>query len=126
MIGYNKKGDKLGMTYINIGGALYPAKIRGTAADKEWNGRESKSVTIEMDCETAKTLFVDGAQWSIVMESALTDENGDEKIVRDEYDNSEYAVAGDIIDHRTGELTVKMGKQTDLEMAYELLYGGEA
>lgn len=50
-------------------------------------------------------------------------------IYRDEvrierYDKSEYSIAGEIVDHRNGFLDIYMGKPTDLEIAYELLYGG--
>ena len=41
-----------------------------------------------------------------------------------EYDNSAFSVRGDIIGHQDGTVSVKMGKLTDLEEAYELLYGG--
>ena len=37
---------------------------------------------------------------------------------------SEYNVLGDVVKHNTGIATVKMGKTTELEEAYELLYGG--
>ena len=44
---------------------------------------------------------------------------------RDEYDNSDFNIAGDVTDHRDGTMSIKMGKATDLEDAYELLYGGD-
>ena len=34
----------------------------------------------------------------------------------EEYDNSEYSIAGDIIDHRNGKVTIKMGKSTAEEL----------
>lgn len=85
-----------------------------------------------MEHELASTLFVDSALWSIVerVESVtyVTDENGEmheEVTTQDyEYDNSEYSIAGQIVDHRDGTLTIKMGKLTELEEAYELLFGG--
>lgn len=46
------------------------------------------------------------------------------QMIPEEYDNCEYSLAGDIIDHRNGFVTVKMGKLTDLEAALELLLGG--
>lgn len=104
------------MTYVKIGNTTYPAVIYGRMKDTAWDDRESKTIEIEMDAADAAELFVDGLEWSIVGEG----ENGPE-----EYDNSDFTLAGDITDHRDGTVSVKMGKLTDLELAYELLYGGE-
>lgn len=38
------------------------------------------------------------------------------RIVTDEYDNSEYSIAGDITDHRNGYVSVKMGQPTAEEI----------
>lgn len=129
------------MTYIKINETLYPATISGRVQDKDWDNRESKAITLEMDYPTAAALFVDGLAWSIVQQNEVptyqVDENG--KLVLDEsgapiqtgtemqeteFDNSEYSLAGDITDHRDGTITVKMGKLTDLEEAYEIMLGG--
>lgn len=99
------------MISVKINGTEYPATIEGTIADYAWDGRDSKSIYLEMTHADADELFVDDAEWSII--------DGET-----EYDNSDYSVAGDIIDHRDGMLTVKMGMPTDLELAYEELYGG--
>ena len=53
---------------INSGDILYPAVITGRMADKEWDSRETKAITLEMDYATANKLFIDGVIWSIVME----------------------------------------------------------
>lgn len=121
-------------TYIKInnGDILYPAVITGRMADKEWDNRETKAITLEMDYATANKLFIDGVIWSIVMEHPVEIEEIDDKgntttktiIETEEFDNSEYSLAGDITDHRDGTLTVKMGKLTDLEQAYEIMLGG--
>lgn len=117
------------MIYIKINESLYPAIISGKVADKEWDNRESKSIKLEMDYNTAIGLFVDGLTWSIVQkeEVPVFDENGEQtgtEIQETEFDNSEYSLAGDITDHRDGTITVKMGKLTDLEEAYEIMLGG--
>lgn len=129
------------MTYIKINNTLYPATISGRVQDKDWDNRASKAITLTMDYATASALFVDGVTWSIVQEQAVpvyeTNENGEvvldehaqpipigtEKQV-EEYDNSEYCLAGDITDHRDGRITVKMGALTEVEQAYELMLGG--
>ena len=117
------------MTYIKINDTLYPATISGRVSDNEWDKRESKSITLDMDYETASSLFVDGLAWSIVQkqEAPVFDEEGNQtgtEIKETEWDNSEYSLAGDITDHRDGTITVKMGKLTDLEEAYEIMLGG--
>lgn len=117
------------MTYIKINDNLYPATISGRVQDNEWDKRESKSITLGMDYATASALFVDGAAWSIVEqhEVPIFDEDGNEngtEVQETEWDNSEYNLAGDITDHRDGTITVKMGKLTDLEEAYEIMLGG--
>lgn len=137
------------MIYIKINDTLYPATVSGKMIDREWDDRESKSITLEMDYTTASALFVDGLVWSIfqrdefVIEepvyqvdgngNVVLDENGEPiqigtehktEVQENEWDNSEYTLAGDIIDHRDGTITIKMGKLTELEEAYEMLLGG--
>ena len=121
------------MTYIKIKGTLYPATISGRVADRDWDNRESKSITLEMDYATANALFVNGLAWSIVQQDEVpvyeTGENGEPvqtgtEIQETEFDNSEYNLAGDLTDHRDGRITAKMGKLTDLEEAYEIMFGG--
>ena len=129
------------MTFIKINENLYPATIRGNVADKNWDNRNSKSIKLEMPYAEAVALFVDGVTWSIVQREEVPtyeiDENGDYVLdengnpisngtttAESEFDNSEYTLAGDITDHRDGTITVKMGKLTDLEQAYEIILGG--
>lgn len=129
------------MTFIKIKDTLYPATISGRVADRDWDNRESKSITLEMDYATANALFVNGLAWSIVQRDEVPvyqmDENGEPvldengapiqtgtEIQESEYDNSDYNLAGDLTDHRDGRITAKMGKLTDLEQAYEIMFGG--
>lgn len=115
------------MTYIKIGETLYPATISGLMTDRAWNNRESKTIKLEMAHAEAEKLFVDGQLWSIVMDTVKEveqpQEDGSVEIVevpaQEEYDNSDFSVAGDIIDHRDGTLSVKMGKPTDVEVLEE-------
>ena len=125
------------MTYIKIGDTLYPARISGNLYDSDWNKRASKSITLEMGYATALTLFVDGLVWSIVTEQTVktlrVGEDGepilddylqpiyDEVVTTEEFDNSDYCVAGSITDNRNGTVTAKMGKITDSEVLAELL-----
>lgn len=105
------------MVNVKINGALHPATIAGKMMDRDWNDRESKAITLEMTAEEAKALFVDDVVWFIVYEA--TQEDG--SVVTEEYDNSDYCLAGSVTDHRDGTVTVKMGKRTDGEMLAELM-----
>jgi hypothetical protein len=49
------------MIYVRINDSLYPASISGKINDRDWDGRESKSITVNMDYNTAVTLFTNGA-----------------------------------------------------------------
>jgi hypothetical protein len=109
------------MDYIKINEILYPATINGSLKDRLWADRESKTIKLAMDYATAAALFTNGALWSIVMDVEKMQEDGSVITVQEEYDNSEYAVAGAITDNRDGTLSVKMGKKTDSEMLAELM-----
>ena len=104
------------MTYVKINDTLYPATINGSLKDRAWNDRESKSITLAMDYATALALFVDGLNWSIVMDVEQVQEDGTVITVQETYDNGEYDMAGPITDNRNGTVTVKMGKATAQEL----------
>lgn len=113
------------MTYFKTNGTEYPASIAGRMADRDWDGRASKSVTLTMTHAQAVQLFVDGLVWSIVQRDTVpvygTDGNptGETEEQVQEWDNADYAVAGPITDNRDGTITAKMGKKTELELARE-------
>ena len=124
--------------YVKINKTQYPATITGRIHDSEWDDRSSKAITLEMTYEDAKRIFVDDIKWSIEQEVeriedkhetlVINEETGETEdvvtqvpvIKLEEYDNSEYSIAGDIIDHRNGKITVKMGKPTDKELLITL------
>ena len=109
------------MTYMKISGTEYPAKINGKLGDLEWDGRDSKAITLTMGYSEAAALFVNGIAWSIVQRESVPalDENGQptgettEQV--SEFDNSDYSVAGSITDNRDGTVTCKMGRPTETE-----------
>ena len=103
------------MTYVKINDVVYPATINGKMADREWDDRESKTITLEMAYADAIALFVNGLAWSILMDVEQEQEDGSVITVQEEYDNSEYSMAGSITDNRDGTLAVKMGKPTQIE-----------
>lgn len=119
------------MIYFKTGDTEYPASIAGKMTDREWDNRESKAVTLEMTYAEAAALFVDGLSWSIVQREAVPvydaqgNDTGETTEQVQQWDNSDYCVAGEITDHRDGTVTCKMGKKTasdvlaELEAAYD-------
>lgn len=122
-------------TYIkfNDNDTLYPAVIGGKMSDKDWDGRASKYIHTEMSYDEAIALFYDEVEWSIVMDierevETINEETGEvtRQIIMEQevYNNSEYCILGDIIVHKDGTVTVKMGNPTADEILAILL--GEA
>lgn len=115
-------------TYVEINGNQYPAVITGRLSDKDWDNRDSKAIKVEMSYADAMALFVNDVTWNIVQDvevmHEVEGENGElshQMVTEQEtYDNSDYYIAGDIIDHRDGFVTVKMGKPTAEEMLVAL------
>ena len=113
------------MIYFKANNTEYPASIAGKITDRDWCGRGSKAVTLEMTHAAAVQLFVDGLSWSIVQRDTVptydTDGNptGETEEQAQEWDNSDYCVAGGITDNRDGTITAKMGKKTEVELLRE-------
>ena len=128
------------MIYVKINDTLYPATITGEDKDWNWGERASKSITVEMSHAEADALFVDGAVWSMVerveVPTVKLDESGmpvmgadglfvqtGTEIRETEMDFSDYDLAGDLIDHRNGKITAKMGKHTAEELLAVIMGG---
>lgn len=115
-------------TYVEINDIKYPAIITGRLNDHDWNNRASKEITLEMTYMDAINMFVNDIQWNIAQDVERRIEKRDDNdevifetvIEQETYDNSEYNIAGDIIDHRNGKVTVKMGKPTAEEQLLEM------
>ena len=109
--------------YLKVNGQEYPAKFISKYQDLNWDKRETQTIYLTMPYEQAAALLPDNTPWSIVQRDMVDvlDEQGqptgETKEVVNEYDNSEYSLAGDITDHRDGTVTVKMGKPTETESA---------
>ena len=110
-------------TYIKVNNTEYPATIAGILKDREWNEREVKNIRLTMTATAVAALLPDNTPWSIVQRDTVDvlDEQGkptgETKEVVNEWDNSEYSLAGDITDHRDGTVSIKMGKPTEAENA---------
>lgn len=119
------------MIYFKANNSEYPASIAGKVTDRDWGGRESKAVTLEMNHAAAVQLFVDGLVWSIVQRDTVpvygTDGNptGETEEQVQEWDNADYCVAGPITDNRDGTITAKMGKKTEADLMQERMNDAE-
>lgn len=111
------------MIYIKVNNTEYPAAVSGANNDRTWDGRDTKTITLTMTHAEVEALLPDNTPWSIVQRDMVDvlDEHGqptgETKEVVNEYDNSEYSLAGDITDHRDGTVSIKMGKPTETESA---------
>lgn len=109
--------------YIKVNNTEYPATVNGNPKDRSWGDRDTKTVTLTMTASEVAALLPDNTPWSIVQRDMVDvlDEQGqptgETKEVVNEYDNSEYSLAGDITDHRNGTVSIKMGKPTETENA---------
>ena len=107
--------------YIKVNNTEYPTAVNGVYNDRTWGGRDTKTVTLTMTHDAVAALLPDNTPWSIVQRDMVDvlDEQGnptgETKEVVNEYDNSEYSLAGDITDHRDGTVSIKMGKPTETE-----------
>ncbi len=106
------------MIFVKINDTLYPARIDGRVSDREWDGRESKAITLAMTYEEAAKTFVDNIKWAIVNQPESYEAENGEIVTPEpiEYDNSDYSIAGAITDRRDGTVIVKMGKPTEVEI----------
>ncbi len=109
--------------YVKVNNTEYPATVNGNLVDRNWNGRDTKTIYLTMSYDAVVALLPDNTPWSIVQRETqdVLDEQGqptgETKEVVNEYDNSEYSLAGDITDHRDGTVSIKMGKPTETENA---------
>ena len=113
------------MIYFKTHGTEYPASIAGKIADRDWGNRESKAVTLTATYAQAAQIFVDGLAWSIVQRDTVPvygedgQPTGEMTEQVQEWDNSDFCVAGPITDNRHGTCTCKMGKKTEVELLRE-------
>ena len=107
--------------YVKVNNTEYPAMVDGVNNDRTWDNRDTKTITLTMTHAEVAALLPNNTPWSIVQRDTqdVLDEQGqptgETKEVVNEYDNSEYSIAGEITDYRNGTVSIKMGKPTETE-----------
>ena len=82
-------------------------------------GREWKSIAVIGTADEVKAAFVDGITYRQQWESAIIAEDGTQTSETQTRDLSDYCVAGDVVDTRDGNVTVYMGRKTEVEKLRE-------
>ena len=82
-------------------------------------GREWKSIAVIGTADEVKAAFVDGITYRQQWESAIIAEDGTQTSEIQTRDLSDYCVAGDVVDTRDGNVTVYMGRKTEVEKLRE-------
>lgn len=82
-------------------------------------GREWKSISVIGTANEVKAAFVDGITYRQQWESAIIAEDGTQTTETQTRDLSDYCVAGDVVDTRDGNVTVYMGRKTEVEKLQE-------
>lgn len=109
--------------FIKANGQEYPATLIYNYKDLNWDMRETQTVHLTMPYAQAAALLPDNTPWSNVFRETKDklDNDGNptgqiEEVVTEE-DMSAYSLAGEIVDHRDGTVSIKMGKPTEAETA---------
>lgn len=82
-------------------------------------GREWKAISVIGTADEVKAAFVDGITYRQQWESAIIAEDGTQTTETQTRDLSDYCVAGDVVDTRDGNVTVYMGRKTEVEKLRE-------
>ena len=82
-------------------------------------GREWKAISVGGTADAGKAAFVDGITYRQQWESAVIAEDGTQTSETQTRDLSDYCVAGDVVDTRDGNVTVYMGRKTEVEKLRE-------
>lgn len=119
------------MIYFKTNSHEYPAEISSLEKDYHWGDRKTCTIKLTMAYAEAAQLFVNGLVWGVVQRDtvAVYDESGQptgetQESVQ-EWDYSDYCVAGAITDHRDGSISAKMSKKTEDELLREQLSDAE-
>ena len=82
-------------------------------------GREWKAIAVVGTADEVKAAFVDGITYRQQWERSIIAEDGTQTTETQTRDLSDYCVAGDVVDTRDGNVTVYMGRKTEVEKLRE-------
>ena len=109
--------------FIKVNGQEYPATLIYNYKDLNWDMRETQTVHLTMPYAQAAALLPDNTPWSNVFRETKDklDNDGNptgqtEEVVTEEA-MSAYSLAGEIVDHRDGTVSIKMGRPTESELS---------
>lgn len=101
----------------------YPVETEPCIFDKKSDisqvYREVLRITVAATYADVAANFVEDAKFAI--RQFDIDENGDELETYIDFPKHDYCVAGDIVDHRDGRITIYMGKKTAHELEMDAL-----
>lgn len=111
---------------ITIGDTVFEVSAQAAPVFAHRNEREWRYTRITATAAAARAAFVTGATYSREWDSLVstTDPDTGETTETTEVCTepmSDYCIAGDIIDHRDGTVTVLMGKKTTTELQQETI-----
>ena len=88
--------------------------ISNLKRDREW-----KAISVIGDSASVKKAFVDNISYRQEWDSTVILDDGTETKEIQTRDLSDYCIAGDVVDTRDGNITVYMGKKTQVEILME-------
>ncbi len=101
--------------------AAYPVETEPSVFEKrrmiDGTVRQSIRLTLLGDAAAIRTAFRDDVSW--YLEETVPDDGNAARKTR--YDQSDFCLAGDVVDHRDGRVTIYMAQKTDAERRISML-----
>lgn len=77
--------------------------------------RATVRFSLKTDVKTATAAFTDGTPWYIEVTTVREDDDGQTESSAKRYDKTSYCIAGDVVEHRNGCVTIYMAEMTEEE-----------
>lgn len=116
--------------YIQVNdNEIYSAiEILDQLNDPTWDNRHTKTIHLQnISYEEIIEIFSNPSKWSTIAEWDEIINSETQEIIthREIINNDDFLLSGPITDWRDGTFSIVMGKLTELEEAYLLLYGNQ-
>ena len=95
---------------VEIEPSLFGKSITQTGERREW-----ERYTVESTYAEVAEDFINGAKYAVIQLEEVVDEKSVTTQEWVNYDKSAYCIAGDIVDHRDGRITVYMMQKSEFE-----------